>query len=544
MMTPARWLIAGSWLLAFWLFAGLVVAPALHHDLEKAAAQVTSKLPTGYEAAQVRFDGQRAVLSGRVRHESQRAEILIAVRQQVRLDAMLTKGLNPVQAVVDRFEQVPYPAGWMLLASQGSRAQLIGQTATEMEARDLSSYMQEKWGDRGGRIENRLKPQPALYDEADDLKATLATLPKPRPNDEADAAQIQIARIGGSWQRLIPDSQDDRLKEQLSPFGITAADWEKQILPLIESVRRYQKDQRNSATEVARQSKLPPPHLFLAARQNRLLVRGETASLGIKRELLNALIAAFPEWRVLDDVRVNANRRAVSDFGPITSALLPDPSDEDPLNRSKSLHLGLSGAAWENVDWQVGAEARPWEEKLPQDLPGDLLQVDHHMVIDWLQGKATGIPALPIRTQPSFLTLTLLPDKVILAGQLSEEALRTQLIEAARQKYSGQAIIMADALLVRGTCEPTREIEHTLRSLPALPALDKPGLLAFAKPGSEWKSLPATQGIDQPGAIAASGLLPGDFPAAMAEDTFWDGFDHLRHYWKSTLNQTKKESAP
>jgi hypothetical protein len=115
MMTPARWLIAGSWLLAFWLFAGLVVAPALQHDLEKAAAQVTSKLPTGYEAAQVRFDGQRAVLSGRVRHESQRAEILIAVHQQVRLDAMLTKGLNPVQAVVDRFEQVPYPAGWMLL---------------------------------------------------------------------------------------------------------------------------------------------------------------------------------------------------------------------------------------------------------------------------------------------------------------------------------------------------------------------------------------------------------------------------------------------
>ena len=544
MMTPARWLIAGSWLLAFWLFAGLVVAPALQHDLEKAAAQVASKLPTGYEPAQIRFDGQRAVLSGRIRHSSQRAEILTAVREQVRLDGLLTRGLNPVQAVVDRFEQVPYPAGWMLLASQGSRAQLIGHTATEVEARDLSSYMQEKWSDRGGRIENRLKPQPALHDEADDLRATFATLPKPRPNDEADAAQILITRIGGSWQRLIPDSKDERLKEQLSPFGITSTDWEKQIRPLVDSVRRYQNDQRTSAAEEARQAKLPPPHLFLAARQNRLLVRGETATLGIKRELLNALIAAFPEWRVLDDVRVNASRRALSDFGPITSALLPDPSDENPLTRGKSLRLGLSGAAWENVDWQVGSEARPWEEMLPKDLPGDLLQEDHRMVIDWLQGKATGIPALPIRAQPSFLTLTLLPDKVILAGQLAEEALRTQLIEATRQKYSGQAIIMAEALLVRGTCEPTREIEHTLRSLPALPTSGKPGLLAFAKPGSEWKSLPATQGIDQPGAVAASGLLPGDFPAAMAEDTFWDGFDHLRHYWKSTLNQTKKDSAP
>lgn len=543
-MTPARWLIAGSWLLAFWLFAGLVVAPALQRDLEKAAAKVTAKLPTGYAAAQVRFDGQRAVLSGRVRQDSQRAEILKAVRQQVRLEGMLVARLNPVQAVEDHFEQVPYPAGWMLLAAQGNRGQLIGHTATDVEARDLSALMQEKWNDRGGRVENRLQPTPDQHDEADDLKATFATLPKPRQDTGADSAQLLIARIGGSWQRLLPDAKDDLLKEQMRPVGISGEDWEKQILPLIQSIRRYQSQQRSSEAESEKQSRLPPPHLFLAVRQNRLLVRGETATVGIKRELLNSLIATFPEWRVLDDVRVNANRRAVADFGPITTALLPDPADENPQTKGKSLRLGLSGAAWESVDWQVGAESRPWGELLPKDLPADLLQDDHRMVIDWLQGKATGIPALPIRAQPSFLTLTLLPDKVILAGQLAEETLRTQIIEAARQKYAGHAIIQADALLVRGTCEPSREIEHTLRSLPPLPAQGKTALLAFAKPGAEWKSLPAEQGIDKPGAVAASGLLPGNFPAAMAEDTFWDGFDHLRHYWKSQFTETKKETPP
>jgi hypothetical protein len=30
----------------------------------------------------------------------------------------------------------------------------------------------------------------------------------------------------------------------------------------------------------------------------------------------------------------------------------------------------------------------------------------------------------------------------------------------------------------------------------------------------------------------------------MAEDTFWDGFDHLRKHWKKLAISAKKESAP
>ena len=33
-------------------------------------------------------------------------------------------------------------------------------------------------------------------------------------------------------------------------------------------------------------------------------------------------------------------------------------------------------------------------------------------------------------------------------------------------------------------------------------------------------------------------------PAAMAEDTFAEGFDHLRHHWRNAVNHATKEAAP
>lgn len=543
-MTRVRWLIAGFWLLAFWLLAGMVVAPALQSQLEAQASAILKGQPTGYEAVKVQFDGQRAILRGQVRHEDQRAQILSAAEKEVRGVGPLSAKLNPVQQVVDELEIVPYPPGWLFLAANGTRGQLLGAAATEFESRDLYSLIQDRWVAKGGRIESMLKTLPELHDEAPDLKQTLAQIPLPDPREGGDSSQIQIASLGGPWQRLVPDAKDERLMERSLAIGIPRREWEKSILPLIQNVRRYQSEQRSQAEETARQTKLPPPHLFLAARENRLLVRGQTATVGIKREFLNALIVSFPEWRVIDDVRVDRECRTVSDFGPITTALLPDPLDEDSKSKGKSLVLGLSGHAWKPVDWLAETDTQPWKEDLPKDLPVNLLQDDYRMVIGWLQGETKGIPNLPIRAQPSFLTLILLPNKVIFGGQLAEESLHTQLIEAARQKYSGKAIVIADSLLVRGTCAPSIEIQQTLRSLPPLPEAGSPGSIAFTTPGQVWKNTPASSGIDQAGAVAKSGILPTDFPAAMAEDTFWDGFDHLRQHWKKLAINAKKESAP
>ncbi|GEP43344.1 hypothetical protein BGE01nite_26350 [Brevifollis gellanilyticus] len=527
-------MIAGLWLLAFWLAAALVVAPKLQRDLEAAAHAATRDLPTGYQAPEVRVAGLEATVSGRVRQHAQRAEILATVKEKVRAEGPLGGDLNPIQKVHDALEVVPYPPGWLMIAANGTRGQLLGEAATEYEARDLGTLLGQKWSEKGGYLDNRIKPNPGLYDESLTAQTTtLARLPLPRTDVSGDSAQIQLARIGGDWQRLVLDAKDESLREKVIAMGIEPSDWEKSIQPALQNVRNYQSNQRAIAAEAERQAKLPPPHLFLAARDKRLLVRGEVATLALKRELLNALIDVFPEWRVLDDVRVNAQRRAVADFGPISEALLPSETNEDLRLAGKSLVLGLPGAAWKKVDFEVGGEAQPWKDLLPKDLPPAMLQDDSRMVVEWLQGSAKGIPKLPVRLQPSFITLTLLPDKVILAGQLAEEPARTQIIESARQKYAGRAVVMAESLLARGTCEPSGDLQQTLRSFPDLPEMGSQGVIAFSRPGQAWKSIPASEKLLEPGAVAASGLLPQEFPAAMAEDTFLDGFDHLRHHWKS-----------
>lgn len=529
-MTRARWIIASSWLLLLWLITGAVWAPALQRRLDEQGRALLTGMETGYPAAVVQFSGQKAFLTGRVRHEKERQEIETRITSQLRSPGMFGADLNPVTAVSNGIEVVPYPTGWIMIAAQGPLATVYGTLASEYEARDLSLLLQDQWAKKGGRITREVKADPTRFDEAPGIQPTLDHLPSPRTQGDGDAAQVHLARPGTGWERLTLDAADDLLRQQFATYPITDEEWQTVVVPALAQTRRYQQAERARIAEAEHQSKLPPPHVFFAARDQRLLLRGEVATLKLKRELLNIVIGSFPDWRVLDDLRVNDQRRAVAEFGPITTALLPLGEDSP----GKSMALGLSGKAWQFVDWQVGADAQPWKPLLPPDLPPALLQEDSRMVTQWLQGNAQGIPTLPIPAQPSFLTLTLLPDKVILAGQLAEEGLRTRLIEAARRAYAGQAVLFSDALLARGTCEPTAEVEQTVRSLPPLPKQGEAPIIAFARPGQVWKSQPATEAMLTPGALAKSGLTPSGFPAPMAEDTFAaEAYDHLRHHWST-----------
>jgi hypothetical protein len=534
-MTKTRWFIAAGCLLAFWLAAALWLAPALERALAGAGQQALQELSTGYEAPALHVSGQQIQVSGRVRSSLQKAKVLDTLRTQVRVPGRLGAALNPVQTLADGLEVLPYPPGWLFIAAHGPRGRLLGQAATPEEARDLATQLGMAWSRIGGYLDPQVQADPARHDEAPDVTATLAQPPLPRQDAGGDSAQAQIARIGGPWQRLIVDATDEVLHAQVLALGIDDGIWRETLLPQIGHLRRYQAEQRQLAQEAERQSRLPPPHVFLATRQGKLLARGEVATLALKRSLLNALIEAFPAWRVLDDLRVNAQRRSVGDFAPLAALDLPETPPASPA--AKTLHLGISGLPWQPLDHQAAADTQPWQPHLPKDLPSALLQEDGKMVIGWLQGGTQGIPTLPARPQPSFLTLTLLPDKVILAGQVAEENVRTQIIDALHRKYAGRTLVLSEGLLARGTCEPSPEIQHTLLSLPDLPLPTSMGALAFARPGAVWTTRPASGQIIQPGVIASSGLLPADFPAAMAEDTFLDSFDHLRHHWKNLSAQ-------
>jgi hypothetical protein len=134
-------LIAGLWLLAFWLAAALGMAPRIERQLAGIATALTRELPTGYSAPEVHFEGQTAIVSGRVRREIQRAEIITTVKEKVRASSLLGSGLNPVLRVADALEIEPYPPGWLMIAANGPRGQLLGTAATEYEARDLATLM-------------------------------------------------------------------------------------------------------------------------------------------------------------------------------------------------------------------------------------------------------------------------------------------------------------------------------------------------------------------------------------------------------------------
>lgn len=524
-MKRAPWLTAGTCLLLCSLLLFGVVLPWLQRQLVAQAQPLLAGLDSGHGPVQLRFEGLRAVLSGRVRHASQRAELEHLVRNQLRLPGGWFPDFRPVLGLRNELAVVPYPPGWLALAVSGRHAELAGRLGTDMEARDAARLLAERWQAAGGRLQAQVTADPARFDEAPDFESTLSGFPAPPSTDGPDSAQIHLARAGGGWTRLPPDASEERLREQAAKHGLEAADWGR-VRGLLERVRRLQELERARLAEARRQAGLPPPHLLLAARGDRLLVRGEVASLGLKRSLLNALIEALPGHRVLDDLRVNAERRSVTPFEPVPIERLPPPDQED----DSRLLLGIPGTGWHVLPARADAASlgAAWRQPLPADLPPERLADDVRMATDWLRGDARGIPDLPIPAQPSFLTLALLPDKVILAGQLAEEPLRTRLLEAARRAYTDRAVVLADGLLARGSCAPSESIEQTALSLPPLPRAGEPAKLAFARPGGVWQTVAVTVELLEPGGLAKAGLLPADFPAAMAELSLLEAFDHLR----------------
>jgi len=521
-MKPVRCLLAAAVFAAFWCAGAFVLLPRMEAKLatatrEALAAQQT--LAKRLDRVQTAFQGQVAHLTGQVRSVQDKLTIEAAVRDHVRAPTMIASGLgqtlNPVAAVKNDIEIVPFPPGWMLLAANGTKAKLLGEAATDFEARDLARSIMESWSAKGGNVSGALQSNLEDHDEAADISATLGGLPAPSSNVE-----LHLARIGGRWQKLKLAEADEALRDQAAALGVKDEQWKKDIAPLVATLRQ----DHASATERAKQSaaleKLPLGHLFIAVRDQRIILRGEVGNVAIKRALLDEALEVFPTRRIHDDIRVNAARRPTADFGPLTTALLPasDAAEE------KAFHLGISGQAWIPLDWRGSREEPSWKEKLPEGLDPALLQSDNAQLIDFLQGSDANMPPIA-RTQPAFIVLALIGNKALLSGQIAEPALHAQLLAAVKTAYAPGVITEADFFAVRGHCQPSDDVLHTAKSLP--PRGNKP-MLAFATPGGTWKTLEVTPALVQPGALAKSGLLPEDIPANLVEEAAADTLEQLR----------------
>ena len=162
-------------------------------------------------------------------------------------------------------------------------------------------------------------------------------------------------------------------------------------------------------------------------------------------------------------------------------------------------------------------------EELPEGLmPGDIA-TDLRVTREWLSGGNAGIPSLPAPPQPAFLTLAIFGDRVLLAGQIAEEAHRSHLVEKADQVYGAQREVDATALKVRGNCEATDDVMHTALSFP--PG-DGSHLFAVAKPGHEWKPIQVSPEMKKT-RLVPENALPPDVPAAGVTVALGPAFERL-----------------
>ena len=128
-MNRARSLVLAAVFAAFWCTGAFFLLPRMENKLRDSAARALSAQHTlagRLDRLQVSFEGQTARLTGLVRTVQDRQIAEVTLRDFVRAPATLapgfSSGLNPVDAVRNELEIAPFPAGWMLLASDGARA--------------------------------------------------------------------------------------------------------------------------------------------------------------------------------------------------------------------------------------------------------------------------------------------------------------------------------------------------------------------------------------------------------------------------------------
>lgn len=527
MMRRDWYALLGVFLL-FWVAGGWVLRPVIEQALTERAQQEVSEL----EGVSVMFRGQQAVLRGEVRWESLRTEAESRVKEGVRASTSVAAGtgggLNPVTDVVNEIVVSPFEPGWLMLLSAGSEAKLLGVVATDEEARDLGAAIKRSWEARGGNLDVQVRHELSSHDEASRLGRVLSAVPRPPPAVDVDAAyQIWAAKLGQGWERWTLGTSMDVLYRDAQTLGVSAATWKEVLEPEINGLAERRRAEKARLAEEKRLAALPPPHVVAALAGDRLLLRGEFGSAEAKTTFLSAMLDSNPGKRVLDDLRVSAARRPKSapqalrftdgDSGEQVRMLIGDKRSRLPAD--------LDDEGW------VKALPTSFKQPLVKQLRGDL-----RVAKDWMKGGNAGIPDLPAPEQPAFLTLAILEDRVLIGGQLAEEAHRSYLLEAAERAYGSTREIDAETLRVRGNCERTEAILHTAMSLP--PA--KLGIvLAVAKPGEEWRRIAITGDLLRKRRVSAE-QLPAGVPGEGVSIAWMDVFDRLQ---KAAPSASKEEGG-
>jgi hypothetical protein len=183
LLTRREWLIAGACLLLFAALATLSLAPRLRAKLTQAATTKLQSLDhqaggARFDRVSLSFDGQRALLTGAVRHQQDGLRLIHTLNHDLRTPG---NPFNPVTKVTatSSLEVKPLQSGWLVAAVQGFNAHIIGTCATIQERDTLEQSLRSRWPTWRGKIDFSLQVDPRRFDESPAWLATVRSLPSP-----------------------------------------------------------------------------------------------------------------------------------------------------------------------------------------------------------------------------------------------------------------------------------------------------------------------------------------------------------------------------
>lgn len=527
-----------NWVIAIGLWAGLMLlgwivwVSRIERSLESSAREILHQHADArfFKDVTVDFDGQEAILSGRVHKPVMRGRAAQIVGEELGRASGIGAALNPVTSVRNEIVVEPLPPGWLLLAMTGEKATLLGVTGSDDE-KDLMTQTASKLLSKPAvEFKALVVVDDEIAGQAEGFDATLASL-APALRSLGYESGVLSAVAGTEWQPVAREDEET-LHTRLAAAGVSAAQWEDTFSPLLADAWQRLDDARAAAAEAARLAKLPPPHVVLAIKGGEVLLQGDVGTAALKTALIESALKAYPALRVLDLIRVSKERRPVVD----AAAMLGGFPAANGAGKDGLVAVAVPPYSWKSAPLSAESDvAALVRTTIPAGIEPHFVEADAKNVAQWFATKSTPVSSAPV---PPALTLAIFGDRVWLRGQVAEEATRTQILDAARRLYPNHLLVQFVRLNAR--CTPVAEALPTARSFPPAPAADAPGIVAFALAGDAWRAADVSEVTFAPDGIAKAGILPEGFSAAAADDEFSEALDALKSHWEKLKNDKPK----
>jgi hypothetical protein len=503
---------------ALWLAGWLLWVPRIQERVQQEALRALQEA-NDMRDVQVSVSGRTALLTGTVPSEAAATRAVEIVSAGSLLSGSIKSDLDAR----------PPPAGWFLLGLAGERIYLTGAVSSSEESREVLEETRRQHEKPGVRVIVSVQVDADRFSLPDSLHRTAKAIPTARSGLRTNQGALAFARSGEGWKLLPTDAESAVMRAIPTPQADTK-ETAALVSPIVKAVKEYDMAQLAAKTERERLASLPPPFLILMMEDDAWLLRGEVGSAEAKSEMLASILGQHTDKRVLDEIRVSAQRNPFADLRVLTSSLddLPETAGES------TAHVGLPGHGWLRCDLSEPEPAAIIQQKTTA---ADAALVVKDMLA--ARREIETVRAAEADDLPAFLTLILLPDRVIICGELPDEASRSQTLAAARSAYPGLILTQDIRLNVRGA--PARGLQHTLRALPPARTIPPEGLLAFATPGEIWSQRSASEKLLTTEGVAASGLIPGNALTQRAIDTLRPGLPVLRAHLENQ-KQTRRRS--